>query len=111
MLLQEIEENHVIDEAGNPAGGSTHALGMDIFWQSGPLSVAGPCSDVRLDPNGCFVETVIAAAMGRLNHYQGSKFASDYNEKALMFLGLALDALHARTADREERGVEGTYNV
>ena len=54
-----------------------------------------------------FVKDVIAAAVDRIESYQGSRFKSDYNARALDHLTAALQSLHARTADREARGVEG----
>lgn len=38
-----------------------------------------------------------------------SKFASEYNAKALEHLEAALAALHQRTKDREAKAVEGTH--
>jgi hypothetical protein len=63
----------------------------------------------REDPNGCFVETVIAAAIDRIEYYQRGKFACANNEMVLMRLHDALAILGLRTADREARGVEGTH--
>lgn len=106
-MQQNIESHQFTDEDGNPAGGTTFAPGLTIGWQNGPLAVDGE----RHDPNGCFVETVIAAAVDRLEFYQRSKFKSVYNAEALLHLERALAALHDRTADREARQVEGTHTV
>lgn len=111
---------HWKDAAGKPAGGITQGVGFVISWQNGPLGActcngnrdglhASGCT--RKAPNGAFVEDVIAAAMDRLEHYQASEFASDYNEYALTHLQLALDGLQDRTRDRTRRGVEGTHAV
>jgi len=94
-----------IDIDGAPAGGHTKATGLAIEWQNGPLGTG----DDRKEPNGCFVETLIAAAASRLEHYQTSKFACEANVDALYHLGEALDALGKRTADRLARGVEGSH--
>ena len=80
---------------------------MTIAWQNGPLSVDGE----RKEPNGCFVETVISAAVGRLEYYQGSKFACRENALAITKLQEALHWLEHRTKSREARGVEGTHTV
>lgn len=104
-MQQDITENHRRDDQGRPAGGITTAVGLDIVWQDGPLAVDGE----RRDPNGCFVETVLAAAKGRLEFYQDSPFACSYNADAIESIEMALASLHARTADREKRGVEGTH--
>lgn len=106
MNDQVFGENHFNDEAGNPAGGHTSGTGLSIDWQNGPLSVDG----YKKEPNGTFVETVIRAAIGRLEYYQSSKFKSEYNERALHLLHQALGELASRTADRMSRGVEGTHN-
>lgn len=108
-MRQEIEQHHRLDEDGNPAGGTSHGLGFAIHWQDGPLVKSE--GGTRLAPNGAFVEGVIEAAKGRLEHYQSTKFACPENESAIIHLDLALAALEARTADREERGVEGTHEV
>lgn len=98
-------DEHVFDADGHPAGGKTWGIGIDIEWQDGPLAALGYVTQ----PNGAFVEGVIEAAMGRLEFYQMSPFACDENAEAIMALGAALEALNRRTADREERGVEGTH--
>lgn len=106
-MQQEFQHVNFDDDDGNPAGGWAKADGIRIEWQNGPLAVDG----VRLDPNGAFVETVIAIAKSRLDYYQTSRFASEYNAKAIRHLEAALKALQERTADREARNVEGTHNV
>jgi hypothetical protein len=106
-MKQEISEEHVTDRSGNPTGGKTTGTGFRIQWQDGPLGRDGD----RLAPNGAFVEGVIQAAIGRLEFFQQSKFASSYNAEALTGLKSALDALERRTTDREARKVEGTHSV
>jgi hypothetical protein len=100
--------NH-LDENGNPSGGAVHGMGMHIEWQNGPL---GREEDgTRIEPNGAFVEDVIAAAVQRIQHYQGSKFSCRENAIALTHLETALLWLDKRTRDREARRVEGTHEV
>ena len=97
-------------DAGNPAGGTTSAVGVEIRWQQGPL---GRGVD-RKEPNGAFVETVILAAIDRLRFYQTAadgKFACQQNADAIEALALARAHLEARTREREQRGVEGTAQV
>lgn len=99
---------NVVDEFGNPSGGYVNGVGMDIRWQDGPL---GTGKD-RKEPNGAFVETVIAGAVQRLEFYQtaaGKKFACRENAIAITHLETALLWLNKRTQDREKRGVEGTH--
>lgn len=102
-----ITSNHFTDSEGNPAGGTTYGNGFTIGWQNGPL---GRGED-RQPPNGAFVEDVIQAAIDRIEFYQRSKFACERNEATLKYLGLALESQRSRTADREDRKVEGTHEV
>ncbi len=95
------------DRGPIPFGGYVEGIGLSIKWQTGPLVKNGE----RVEPNGAFVETVIAAAIQRLNHYQESRFRCAQNETAIYRLTEALAALEQRTADREARGVEGTHEV
>lgn len=104
-MRQQIRESHNTDPNGNPTGGVTTGTGIDIRWQDGPL---GRGSD-RQEPNGAFVEGVIAAAIGRLKFYQSSKFSCRENALALTKLEEALHWCNHRTADREAREVEGTH--
>src|SRR2546429_812978 len=97
-----------IDVNGNPAGGRFLATGIDITWQNGPLREPGHGFKT---PNGAFVETVIFAALQRIQSYQESKFKCHENAIAITKLEEALHWLHARTEAREARGVEGTWNV
>lgn len=98
---------HWLDAEGNPAGGVSSGKGFTISWQNGPLQ-RGP---ERLEPNGAFVETIIDAALARLEFYQASKFACLENEAAIQHLKGALVWLDARTKNREARNVEGTHNL
>lgn len=106
-MKQEITGRHFNDDNGNPAGGVTTGTGIAITWQNGPLGRG----DERKEPNGAFVEGVIAAVIDRLEYYQASKFKSAYNAVALGHLQLALAALEQRTKDREQRAVEGTHTA
>ena len=54
-------EEHWTDSDGNPTGGVSSGRGFTISWQNGPL---GRGED-RVEPNGAFVEDVIAAVIGR----------------------------------------------
>lgn len=106
-MLMPFEAANYLDADGNPAGGDVSGRGLDIRWQNGPL---GRDAD-RREPNGAFVETVIAAAKQRIEFYQGGKFACDENRRAIEYLDLALQALDSRTRAREARQVEGTHAV
>lgn len=102
-----IYDHHWTDEKGNPAGGCSGGTGFTISWQNGPL---GRDED-RIDPNGAFVEDVIAAVINRLEFYQQSKFNCVANMQALEYLQKALEQLEGRTKERELRAVEGTHRI
>lgn len=104
-MLNAFMSEHWNDANGNPEGGVSSGCGFTISWQHGPLGRG----EARKEPNGAFVETVIAAAKDRIEYYQKSKFASSYNATAIHHLQCALDVLNARTSDREKRNVEGTH--
>lgn len=106
-MKQGFKSQHFNDSNGNPAGGTTHGTGFTIGWQNGPLKDIN--TPGREEPNGAFVEDIIGAAIDRLEYYQGSKFACDYNANAIKCLKDALGHCEARTADRENRDVEGTH--
>ena len=115
-MNQQITSTHFYDENGNPAGGYTSGVEIEIEWQNGPLSVDG----VRKEPNGAFVEGVIKAAIDRIRYYQGEgeyakegagKFKCRQNALAITHLEEALHWCQDRTASREARGVEGTHTV
>lgn len=93
------------DAAGNPAGGSVLGKGLSIEWQNGPLG----CGEERQEPNGAFVETVLEAALQRLEYYNASKFRYRENSLAITHIEEALHWLKARTESRQERGVKGTH--
>lgn len=107
-MNQPIKGEHLSDANGLPAGGRTTGTGIEISWQNGPLGRGAE----RLEPNGAFVEGVIAAAIDRIGYYQkacGGRFACRENALALTKLEEALMWLNSRTASREARGVEGTH--
>jgi len=119
-MNQEIVGVHETDENGNPAGGETTGTGIKIDWQNGPLGrhtenckqEAGCGVDcTRKAPNGAFVEGVIAAAIDRIKFYQDSKFKCRENAIAITKLEEALHWCNHRTANREERKVEGEHKV
>ena len=106
-MLQPLDQLHNNDADGNPAGGFTRAIGLDLKWQDGPL---GRGKD-RKEPNGTFVETVIAAAIGRIQFYQDGKFGCRENSLAITKLQEALHWMQHRTRDRERREVEGEHKA
>ena len=101
-MRSEIIENHVSDEQGRPAGGTTTGRGFTIEWQNGPLAV-----DDVLHERAVW----LAAAIGRIEFYQRSPFACQENDNALANLIRAAWELDQRTKSRQARGVEGTHTV
>lgn len=108
MAQNDIHERHDLDDLGRPAGGVTVGRGFTIAWQNGPLVDA---SGQRQEPNGAFVEDVIRAAIGRIEHYESGQFACAENREALDHLTGALSALDQRTQRRMDQGVEGTHGL
>ncbi len=106
-MQQPILGRHYKDDDGNPTGGITQGIGITINWQDGPLG-RGPG---RTEQNGAFVEGIIAAAIDRIEFYQGSDFNCSENNEALDHLRSAISILKRRTEDREKRGVEGTHAI
>lgn len=106
-MLQKFTAVNHDDENGNPAGGTVDAVGLFIDWQNGPLAVDGK----RVLPSGAFVETVIAAAVQRIEYYNAGKFRCRENSLAITHLEEALHWLNHRTSAREARGVEGTHTA
>lgn len=109
MGVQQIHYANKVDVNGHPAGGYVEGIGLDIQWQNGPLGA--PDDPSRIEPNGTFVESVIEAAIVRLEFYQGSQFHCVENAVALGHLRAALEVLEERTRARTHRGVEGTHEV
>ena len=106
--IKECEIDNHVDEEGNPAGGFVSGVGLEIDWQDGPLGR----DELRVKPNGAFVETIISAAKQRIEWYQTvseRKFTCRENAMAITKLDEALMWLEARTNNREARKVEGTH--
>ena len=103
-MLQEFKSDN-FSENGKPTGGWVQGIGLEIYWQKGPL---GRGED-RQEPNGCFVETVIAAAKQRIEYYEEAEFGCVENRMAIACLKSALKVLDERTKSREKHGVEGTH--
>lgn len=73
---------------------------INLTFQDGPIQEQGV--------NGTTNEEVIYLLMERLESLNRPPFQSPYNTVALGSLQEALDALEARKAERQKRGVEGT---
>lgn len=71
-----------------------------ILFQNGPVS-----EDEA--PNGVTNEALLAILIDRMEGFQSGQFACNENQIALDHLRGALVAMHSRTKDRLDRGVEG----
>ena len=101
-------EQHWRDEEGNPTSGVSSGRGFAISWQNGPLGR----DDERQEPNGAFVEDVIAAVIGPTSSTTSNgPFACDENKAGSDVSQICRyrQSLDARTKNREARGVEGTH--
>lgn len=106
-MLDNFNAENFTDENGKPAGGYVEGTGICIEWQDGPLGA--PDDPNRQEPNGAFVETVIAAALQRIEYYNETEFRCRENSLAITKLEEALHWLNARTNRRVSQGVEGTH--
>lgn len=83
-------------EPKSPFGGAVFGNGFTIVWRS------------MNNPNGATMEAIIRAMMERLNRFQQGPLPSEYNQRALQYLHMALEMMEKRTEDRKQRNVEGT---
>ena len=67
----------------------------------------GPTKEVGI--NGITHEALLAILIHRLQCFQNGPYACSHNLDSVSHCQEALKSLKARTADREERGVEGTH--
>ena len=99
-------ENHD-DSEGNPQGGFIEGVGFHIDWQNGVI--VDPETGERLDPNGAFVEDVLAACKYRLLHLNAGKFRCRENSLVITKIEEAIHWIEHRTKERVARGVEGSH--
>jgi len=91
-----------VNEDGFVSGGKVTGPGLDIQWQNGPW-------DESTEPNGTFVETVLYAALQRLQAYQANKLSCRQNAIAITKIEEAIMWLGNRRSERFARAVQGTY--
>jgi len=72
---------------------------VSIPFQNGPIQEAGV--------NGVTQEILLAIVADRLESFQSGPFKNENNRLALDHVKNALEALKARTRERQARGVEG----
>lgn len=102
MKSDNVKSQFKTDENNNPTGGNTTSIGISIEWQDGIKNNG---------QNGAFIEDVITAAIQRLEFFNDSKFRCRENSLAITKLEEALLWLNYRTANRQNQGVENTYNT
>jgi len=95
------------DAPASPAGVYGHqyvvhhgATKSEINFQNGSVKLNGV--------NGVTSEALLAIVIHRTEHVNGM-FPCVENEQAIAFAKSALQSFEARTKNRTERGVEGTY--
>lgn len=77
--------------------------GYPINFQNGPTKEVGV--------NGISHEALLAIVRDRLEGFQSGPYACEANKCALECVILAMGALHSRTLERVQRGVEDTHIV
>lgn len=92
---------YALDLIGGAPGSGGWA--QRIRFQNGPIGVVGV--------NGVTNEALLAIVIDRLECFQTSKYANEFNEGALGAARDALAYLASRTAERSSRGVEGTHEL
>lgn len=110
---ENLNEVYVVDKKGN--GGANHEYvvrtSLDgciydlakIQFQSGARFVEG-------SQHGVLDTDLLEITRHRLQCFQAGPFSSEYNEKALEHIELALMYMNRRVEDRIERNVLGTMN-
>lgn len=96
------------NENEDVTGGHFNSLGVSIEWQEGPTKDE---EGFDIAPNGAFVETIIFAALQRLEAFQTTRFSCRENALAITKLEEAIHWMNSRTMKRISRGVEGQYKV
>src|ERR1043165_3124841 len=92
-------------EGQPPITSPMEQIGVNLRFQNGPVKENGE------GVNGITHEALLAVLIDRLQGFQAGPYANKFNAAALANLRAALADLHARTIEREARGVEGTHKV
>lgn len=117
---EKLNDVYAADEIG--AGGANHRYIIceegETCWCDGSNYI-GVVAEIllqrgtRKDKNsqhGVIDSDLLEIVRDRMKAFQAGQFASEYNEKALEHIELALMYLNRRVEDRIERNVLGTYN-
>ena len=117
---EKLNDVYAADEIGS--GGANHRYIIceegETCWCDGSNFI-GVVAEIlfqhglRKDKNsqhGVIDSDLLEIVRDRMKAFQAGTFASEYNEKALEHIELALMYLNRRVEDRIERNVLGTYN-
>jgi hypothetical protein len=110
-MQQTATYNNVIDEEGNPAGGTVFGPHLIISWQNGVMPTKADGTPV---PNGVFMETLIQSVIQRLEFFQNEmegKFSSPEGASAIASLNDAITELELRATNRAARNVDNTHEA
>lgn len=105
--LNEALDIEVLDERGQGNANHKYEIANEgevecyIEFQNGPIQEVGV--------NGISNEALLAVVRDRLEGFQSGPYRCDTNEQALVAVVAAMEALHSRTKERVNRGVEGTH--
>ena len=103
-----VAENYT-DKEGGPEGGFVSldipsGRILSIVWQNGPLMRGAD----RREPNGTFVETVIAAAVQRIQYYSASNTTTRPSSGAVRSLSLSHTSKRRSTGSKLARQTESS---
>lgn len=102
--FRSLDAGHAYELVNHETAGSQ----IITFIKKKPISGDPLETGLKIVQEGTTNEAVISMLIDRLQTLNES-FPSKFNEDAIKHLHLAYEALVARTADREARGVEGTH--
>jgi len=87
-----MKDEHFLDDAGNPAGGIAEGEGFSIDWS-------------KTTP-----ELVLEAVANRLRFWMDHPVGDNpHTPRMVRHIGVIKEAAQRRRADREARGVRGTF--
>lgn len=108
---EKLNEIYVIGEVG--PGGAYHEYSINNKGIDGEFNInipfqKGPRKE-RDSQHGVVDQDLLEIVRHRLKCFQAGEYKSEYNEKALEHIEMALMYLNRRVEDRIERNVLGTY--
>ncbi|ELC8419246.1 ABC transporter ATPase [Clostridium perfringens] len=112
---EKLNEVVILDEKGS--GGANHRYEI-VALQPNSKGIVNMCTiqfqkgarKEEESQHGVIDSDLLEIVRHRLQCFQEGPFSSEYNEKALEHIELALMYMNRRVEDRIERNVLGTYN-